>query len=159
MRMIVLLSFIFNILAVEATAQAETPLLLANFPPRLTMPTGVTQEHQGKKYQCFAPSEYQTLIRISLAYERLYDWRLSAMGVLRAHHAATASRDNIIFEMGETIVTLKENRDWLTLRLAQTTKFNQETTTSMQYEKIALWGVILVETIFIGVLGATSIGN
>lgn len=116
------------------------------FDRRFALPTGQEATVEGKSMQCFSAPEYQTLIRMDTAYGHLYDWRLGAMGQIKAFELTLRSRDATILGQKDIIKTLKSDRVWLTLRQKQSQETLTNQAAGFQYEKWAMWAVIVLET-------------
>ena len=132
-------------------AQEEGPADNA-FDRRFALPMGRELTVEGQEMQCFSGLEYLTIIRIDTAYGNLYDWRLKALDMMTASELATASRDKTIFELKSVIKTLKDDREWLTLRLHQSDEVISNQTRGFRLEKYVLWAAVLAEAVTIAVL-------
>jgi hypothetical protein len=123
------------------------------FPPRLALPAGFSSTIDGVDAKCFAGPDYITVIRLAATYGKLYDWRLTALGTMNAFQLTLNSRDKTIMDQEGIIETYKDDREWFTLRLAQSQETIAGNMSGFLYEKYALWAVIIIETGYILVQG------
>lgn len=130
--------------------RGQEPDLLST---RYTLPPGVTQTIDGVKMKCFAGPAYATVSLIGLSYSKLYDWRLSTLGELRAYRLALAAQLKLTLRHERMVTTLLKERDRLYLRLNQSNDTINDTLTGFRYEKYALWAAIVIETGYILVQG------
>lgn len=151
MRYILCLCIVLFAVSTWAQEPKKTTNKPAEFPPRMNLPAGFDTAVEGEKVQCFGSQDYLTIIRIYKVYGSLYDWRLTALGEIKGYKLAIASQQKTIDRQDQVIKTLKNDREWLTLRLKQSEEIIMGKAGSSSMEKYVMWGVILVETVVIGI--------
>ncbi len=123
---------------------------------RLALPVGVEAPVDGQDMQCFNGPEYMTIIRMGQFYGHLYDWRLTTLGEIKGYKLTIKSRDKTILGQNRIIKTLKDDREWLTLRLKQSGETIEGQASGFRYEKFVMWGVIVIETLLLGYQGVVN---
>lgn len=136
--------------------------------PRATLPTvetvvvkdGVLQTPlPDGEYKILNIPQWRQTLQLSSAYLGLYNWRLTTEGTLKTYDGTVRAYDTAIVNYKAQILTLKDDREYLQLRLGQELNANKQRRQSFKIEKGIMWGVIVVETILIGIFGVKSLAQ
>ncbi len=107
--------------------------------------------------KCLNSEKWQKVILMASEYKGLFDWRLKIDPTLIEYASLKDTYELKLKIKDEQIALLKEDREYLQLRLGQSEKARTAHTTSYKIEKGIMWAVIAVETVVIGVLGVKGV--
>jgi hypothetical protein len=154
-------------ISVELPAEAES-LISAPLNPKVQLPTvettqvrnGVIQPRtgapEGTQYKCLNVDEWKTVLIISTEYSGLYQWRLQMHGVVSGMLFIIQQTDALVQNYELQLTVYRQDREYLQLRLEQTINAVGKSERNYKIEKIALWGVILVQAAGIVILSVKS---
>ncbi|RLC85691.1 MAG: hypothetical protein DRJ03_10895 [Chloroflexi bacterium] len=138
------------ILCVSATVHAEEEDPVTSM---RRLPVVESTDIEGLPHKCLGHAEWKTVLLIAQDYQGLYMWRLKIEGVLAAHEDIIASYE-LRLTGYESMLDLKDaDIEYYKVRLTETESLVKSNRFADRVEKYLLWGVILVETIVIGVMG------
>jgi hypothetical protein len=127
--------------------------------PMLTLPTVETVTMDSVEYKCLDVVQWKGVLLIANEYQSLYRWRLITQGTLDAYKVQTETYDKLINNYLSQIKLLKDDREYLTLRLNTEMDSALKLKKKDNVERGILWGVIALETIMLGVFGVMSVAQ
>lgn len=122
---------------------------------RYKLPQVATVEGQ----KCLTPDQWQQVLIVASEYKGLFEWRLKIEPTLLAYTALQNSYERDIQILEGQIKILKDDREYLQLRLGQETKARTRFSKLYKLEKGLMWGIIAVETVVIAILGIKGTAN
>jgi hypothetical protein len=130
----------------------STPVF-SNEPVRYTLPEVPTTVTNGVEYKCLNAPQWQHVILIASDYQALYDLRIKMQATIDLSDQLNLSWQLAVKNRDAQIKVLKEDRDYLTLRLNQSIKTQEKDSRSLKLEKGVMWGVIALQSILLLVIG------
>lgn len=145
-------------------------ILLCNLPAMAQEPNPYEKEPSRVRYKlpkvatvdgqkCLSAEQWNQVILIASEYKGLFEWRLKIEPTLLAYDALKNAYDRDIDILEREIQLLKDNREYLELRLGQAETARTKFRKSYKLEKGIMWAVIAVETVVIGILGIKGTAN
>lgn len=122
---------------------------------RYKLPQVATVDEQ----KCLTTDQWNQVILIASEYKGLFEWRLKIEPTLLEYAALKKSYEHDIQTLEREIQLLKDNREYLELRLGQSEKARTQFSKSYKLEKGVMWAVIAIETVVIGILGVKGTAN
>lgn len=147
-----------SILASMLITIAAAPLH-AQEAPVLTLPVVDTVQIDKVDHKCLNVDQWKQVMLIANEYQFLYRWRLITQGTLDAYKIQTETYDKLINNYLAQIKLLKDDREYLQLRLNTEIDAAAKIKKKDNVERGILWGVIALETIMLGVFGVMSVAE
>ena len=125
-------------------------------PPREKLPQVETND-LGEK--CLNVTQWKQVMAVALQNKGLYEWRLEIEPTIFLYQSLEKSYELKLSILQEQVDLLKDDREYLQLRLDQSRKALTQGDKGAKFEKIVMWGVIVIETVVIGVFGIKGAAN
>lgn len=157
MRYVVILFLL--LVPVVATAQddvSESDVEQNPYTMLRKLPTPEKINVDGTDKVCTDADGWRSVMLLAIDYQGLFFWRMKIQGVLEAHDEVISAYELKINIYQNQIKLLEEDRTYHQTRIGELETTLLTGTKSHRIEKGLMWGVILLETIAIGVLGVAS---
>lgn len=123
----------------------------------LTLPQVDTVQIDKVDHKCLNVDQWKQVLLIANEYQSLYRWRLITQGTLDAYKIQTETYDKLINNYLAQIKLLKDDREYLSLRLNTEIDSALKLKKKDNVERGILWGVIALETVMLGVFGVYGV--
>lgn len=149
MRRLLIYTLCLLVLCLTLPTAAQKPSSSA-FSERHRLPK-VETNPEGLK--CLNTEQWQQVLKVSSQNKGLFEWRIEILGALAMHNDIIAKYELLLenYELQLKIVT--QRNEYLDTRLDQERTAASRLSLEDRLEKYALWAVVLIETVFIGVMG------
>lgn len=159
MRYILFVAFLF--FCYPTYAQEEIgPRLNLPVVSTVTFKDGVPdQPIPDGQYKVLGVNHWQTVLNVAIAYQGLYNWRLEIQGTLNAYSETINNYELALKNLNAQLKLEKGNTDYYKLRLGQVEKAQSQDAFRNKFERFALYSVIAVQMVIIGVVGVKGAAN
>jgi hypothetical protein len=136
------------------TSHAETVTPRVSLP---TVETSVVRDYTVNlpdgEYKCMDVNQWKLVILMAVDYHALYDWRLETQGTLKLYSETVALYESSLDNLRRQLRLTDTHNEYLSLRLSETEKHQSREAFRSKAERIALYAVISVQMVVIGVVG------
>ena len=146
----ILTSILCVLVLLSPLMTAAQELNSKGFSERYRLPKVETNE-AGEK--CLNADQWGQVVTIASEYKGLFEWRIEVQGIIATHTDIVAKYELLLSNYKLQLKIVTQRNEYLDTRLDQERVAASKLSLEDRLEKYALWAVVLIETVFIGVMG------